>query len=119
MLAPQFWKQGYAYEACKSLISILWRDYNITEIIAEVDTRNLASFKLLERLGFIRIETRENADFFKTHNTHLQFIIPLVQSNKYSQHGLRKIKSMSPTFLCNMQLRCFLKTRRFKREFQS
>ncbi|BDA69891.1 acetyltransferase, gnat family, putative [Calothrix sp. PCC 7716] len=65
VLAPQFWKQGYAYEACKCLISILWRDYNITEIIAEVDTRNLASFKLLERLGFTRIETRENADFFK------------------------------------------------------
>ncbi|BAZ11831.1 putative acetyltransferase [Calothrix sp. NIES-4071] len=65
ILAPQFWKQGYAYEACKCLISILWRDYNITEIIAEVDTRNLASFRLLERLGFTHIETRKNADFFK------------------------------------------------------
>lgn len=65
MLAPQFWKQGYAHEACNYIISILWRDYNINEIIAEVDTRNLASFRLLERLGFIHIETRKNADFFK------------------------------------------------------
>jgi [ribosomal protein S5]-alanine N-acetyltransferase len=65
ILAPLFWRQGYAYEACKHLISIVWRDYNITEIIAEVDTRNLASIRLLERLGFICIETRRDADFFK------------------------------------------------------
>ncbi len=64
VLAPKYWKQGYAYEACKYLISILWR-YDITEIIAEVYTRNLASIRLLERLGFIRVETRNNADFFK------------------------------------------------------
>jgi hypothetical protein len=37
----------------------------VTEIIAEVDTRNAASYKLLERLSFERVMMKEQADFFK------------------------------------------------------
>ena len=65
MFAPQFWGQGYATESCTKVIIELKRNYSITEIVAEVDTRNLASAKLLQRLGFTNQETRKNADFFK------------------------------------------------------
>lgn len=65
LFAPRFWGQGYATESCKHLIIELRKNYQITEIVAEVDTRNLASAKLLDRLGFINTETRKNADFFK------------------------------------------------------
>jgi [ribosomal protein S5]-alanine N-acetyltransferase len=64
-LSPDFWGQGYATESCSRVITSLFTDYGVTEIMAEVDTRNLASCKLLERLGFQRILTRERADFFK------------------------------------------------------
>lgn len=58
------WNQGYAYEACQSLIINL-RNYDITEIMAEVDTRNTPSILLLEKLGFIKLNTHHNVDFFK------------------------------------------------------
>ncbi len=64
-LSPDFWGQGYATEACLRVIESLFMDYEVTEIVAEVDTRNEASCKLLERLTFKRIQIREGADFFK------------------------------------------------------
>ena len=70
MLSPLFWGQGYAFEACRHLIINVWQNYHITEMIAEVDTRNLASIRLLERLGFVNVETRKDVDFFKGSQSH-------------------------------------------------
>ena len=64
-LSPQYWGQGYGTECCSRVIEILFADYNVTEIMAEVDTRNAASCRLLERLAFQKVMTRERADFFK------------------------------------------------------
>jgi [ribosomal protein S5]-alanine N-acetyltransferase len=64
-LSPEFWGHGYATEACLRVIESLFTDYNVAEIMAEVDTRNEASCKLLERLSFKRITLRAGADFFK------------------------------------------------------
>jgi [ribosomal protein S5]-alanine N-acetyltransferase len=64
-LNPNFWGFGYATEACQQVIKTLFTEYPVTEIIAEVDTRNVASSKLLERLSFERVRIKERADFFK------------------------------------------------------
>jgi len=64
-LSPACWGRGYATEACSRVIECLFADYNVTEIRAEVDTRNEASFRLLERLSFKRIKVSKGADFFK------------------------------------------------------
>lgn len=64
-LSPDFWGHGYATEACSVVIENLFADYAVAEIIAEVDTRNTASHKLLERLSFRRTAERRRADFFK------------------------------------------------------
>ncbi len=64
-LAPDYWRQGYATEACLRIIEYLFADYHLTEIFAEVDTRNAASWRLLEKLGFERTKTQPNADYFK------------------------------------------------------
>jgi [ribosomal protein S5]-alanine N-acetyltransferase len=64
-LSPDFWGQGYATEACSRIIESLFTDYDVGEIVAEVDTRNEASCKLLERLTFKRIKMQAGADFFK------------------------------------------------------
>jgi RimJ/RimL family protein N-acetyltransferase len=64
-LSPAFWGRGYATEACSRVIECLFADYNVTEIRAEVDTRNEASLRLLERLSFKRIKMSKDADFFK------------------------------------------------------
>jgi ribosomal-protein-alanine N-acetyltransferase len=64
-LSTDFWGHGYATEACLRVIESLFRDYQVAEIVAQVDTRNEASCKLLERLSFKRIKMLEGADFFK------------------------------------------------------
>jgi ribosomal-protein-alanine N-acetyltransferase len=65
IFASLFWGQGYAQEACECMLGVLQQDYNVTAITAEVDTRNRRSIRLLERLGFVCIETRKDVDFFK------------------------------------------------------
>lgn len=51
---PHFWRQGYATEAITALINELWRSHHVAVVAATVDTENVASIRLLERLGFVR-----------------------------------------------------------------
>ena len=62
---PNFWRKGIAKEACGVLIRHLFDDYSVHSITAHVDTRNMASWKLLESLGFQKTETLIGADQFK------------------------------------------------------
>lgn len=64
-LAPTYWNQGYATEACQQIVSILFVDYLVKKVKAQVDTRNQASIRLLERLKFEQIGYQKDADFFK------------------------------------------------------
>ena len=59
------WGRGFATEACRRGIEALFGEFGVTLIVAEVDTRNVASIRVLERLGFQRGGLRKNADFFK------------------------------------------------------
>jgi len=63
--SPHFWGQGYATEACRRVLRLLFEGYGVSGVMAEVDTRNVASIRLLERLGFKRVAHGAGADFFK------------------------------------------------------
>ncbi|WP_414580822.1 GNAT family N-acetyltransferase [Scytonema sp. PCC 10023] len=65
MIFPSFWRQGYAKEGCLQLLNHLFNDYKVNLVAAEIDTRNVASIELIKSLGFKRVSTKENADFFK------------------------------------------------------
>jgi ribosomal-protein-alanine N-acetyltransferase len=56
-LGPLAWGRGFATEACVWLVAELTRRFMLTEILATVDVRNLASIRVLERIGFLRIGT--------------------------------------------------------------
>ena len=58
-------RQGYAHEACAAVLAHVRETYAIKRIVAEMDVRNIASWRLVESLGFIRIGNKLNADFFK------------------------------------------------------
>jgi len=64
-LNPEYWHRGYATEACLRVIEMLFSECEVKEIIAAVDTRNEASYKLLERLSFQKVAIREKVDYFK------------------------------------------------------
>ncbi len=52
ILHPDHWGQGYAREAMKALIPVLFARHDIAALTADVDPRNAASIALLDRLGF-------------------------------------------------------------------
>ena len=50
---PAYWGQGFAAEACRAVIAHMFAVYDLDAITADVDPRNEASLRLLERLGFV------------------------------------------------------------------
>lgn len=60
-----FQKKGFASEGCGRIVRHLFEDYRVEVVAAEIDTRNEASISLVETLGFERVATTKNADFFK------------------------------------------------------
>lgn len=62
---PEVWGHGYAADAMHALIEHLHQSLGVTRISANIDTRNIASQRLVERLGFRRVGEIEAADAFK------------------------------------------------------
>ena len=62
---PSFWRKGYAREMARCVVSHLFQTYDQSALYAEIDTRNLASIRLVESLGLKRVSTTQAADFFK------------------------------------------------------
>lgn len=65
MIFKPFWRQGYARESCEAVLAHLFEEYGVSRVAAEIDTRNAASIRLVEALGFTRVTTVHGADYFK------------------------------------------------------
>ena len=59
------WGRGYAYEACATALAYVRQATRAAAVESIVDSRNLRSIALVERLGFRRIATLVAADHFK------------------------------------------------------
>ena len=64
VIFPKYWKQGYAKEACDSIIDHIFATYSIRTIFVEIDTRNTASIQLAKKLGFMLVGEKKDADYF-------------------------------------------------------
>jgi RimJ/RimL family protein N-acetyltransferase len=53
LLHPDHWGKGLAREAMQAVIAHLLATHDLGELTAEVDPRNMASLRLLTRLGFV------------------------------------------------------------------
>ena len=53
-LGEAAWGHGYATEAARSLLRWAFETLDLNRVQAETDTRNMASARVLEKLGFIR-----------------------------------------------------------------
>lgn len=62
---PHFWGFGYATEAVAKMLEHLSDDLHVACFAAAIDTRNQASQKLVERLGFVRVGETKGTDTFK------------------------------------------------------
>ena len=59
---PEFQRKGFAREAVCALIEHVRAGYGIARFYAEMDTRNQASYRLAESLGFVRVETHGSVE---------------------------------------------------------
>jgi RimJ/RimL family protein N-acetyltransferase len=53
-LGRDYWQQGYMQETLKAVLNYAFAELNLHRIEADVDPRNAASVRTLERLGFQR-----------------------------------------------------------------
>jgi [ribosomal protein S5]-alanine N-acetyltransferase len=53
-LGEAAWGQGYATEAAHALLQWAFDSLDLNRVQAETDTRNLASARVLEKIGFVR-----------------------------------------------------------------
>jgi ribosomal-protein-alanine N-acetyltransferase len=65
-----YWGKGYAVEASQSMIEFIVKNYPIKKFIIEMDTRNRASTKVAEKLGFDFVKVVNNACFLKNFVSH-------------------------------------------------
>lgn len=64
LLGESCWGKGYATEILKGLIDFIKSEHQVTRLIAGVATDNLASIKLLQKLGFIHSSSEDNGTLF-------------------------------------------------------
>jgi len=55
-LAPAAWGRGYATEAARVVVEYALGPLGLPEVLAEIDEGNLASVKVVERLGMTRFD---------------------------------------------------------------
>jgi RimJ/RimL family protein N-acetyltransferase len=65
-----FWRRGYGTDGVRAVVAHLWAEPGILRTRADIDTRNQASIRLVERLGFRRVGLTEDADRFKGETSH-------------------------------------------------
>ena len=63
-------RTGFAKEACAAVLKHIAGAYSIKQVVTEMDTRNTASWRLAESLGFSRTGEKRDADFFKGSASH-------------------------------------------------
>ncbi len=59
MVDPGYWGRGIATEAARAFIEYVFKATPVDRLTADVDPRNLASLKVLEKLGFTITGTAE------------------------------------------------------------
>lgn len=50
----KYWGNGFAYEAAEAVVKYFIDNMGITHFIAHCDTENVASYKVMEKLGMVR-----------------------------------------------------------------
>lgn len=80
---PEFQNRGYATEAAKALIEFGFKDLGLSVIYATCDTRNAASFKVMEKLGMQRVGFIKGINEIKGHiRDSYRYELPAMQSRR-------------------------------------
>lgn len=79
---PKYQKKGYAYEASSAILNFMFTKIEITTIKTSAVISNIASWKLMEKLGFIKIGEK-NSEFSDEEGNILPAYIYEITKEKY------------------------------------
>lgn len=54
IINKKYWGNGFAYEAAEALVKYFFANMGTAHFIAHCDTENIASYKVMEKLGMVR-----------------------------------------------------------------
>lgn len=54
IINKNYWRNGFAYEAAKALVDYTKTEMNVIHFLAHCDTENIASYRVMEKLGMNR-----------------------------------------------------------------
>jgi RimJ/RimL family protein N-acetyltransferase len=63
-LDPEYWRMGYATEAGLAVIDYMFSTLKFGELTAPIDNKNIPSWRLAEKLGFIIDHIEYNSDLY-------------------------------------------------------
>lgn len=64
LLGESYWGKGYATEVMQGLVTFIKSEHHVMKLIVGVDLDNLASIRLLNKLGFINHSNDNNCSMF-------------------------------------------------------
>lgn len=59
IINKKYWRKGYAFEAANLLVDFCKKELNIHRFIAVCDTENIGSYRVMEKLGMMRVCVRD------------------------------------------------------------
>ncbi len=83
------WQQGLAYEVCSEIVRLAREEYDLSSLIARCDPKNIASRKLLEKLGF-KLECHQD-------DGDLRYRLPL-EGKEEVNYGLKRLSTRSNSY---------------------
>jgi RimJ/RimL family protein N-acetyltransferase len=72
ILNPKYQHQGFAFEAANALKEYAIMNYPIKRLIAHCDSRNIASYKLMEKLGMHLVSIEKGVRIEKKDGTYIR-----------------------------------------------
>ena len=79
ILNKKFWNYGYASEAATALLSFAKTKLHLQRVIAHCDSRNVASTKVMEKIGMVLVDDQRIRKYKKREETarELTYLIEL------------------------------------------
>lgn len=82
IISSFFWNQGYCTEICKKLIEIGFKELELYEIKANTVAGNIASAKVLEKIGMNKVGVWQKQESFNNDIKNIEFIDYVIINQK-------------------------------------
>lgn len=81
ILHKRYWKKGYATEAAFAIKDFAVNTLRVSKLVAHCDYRNMASYRLMEKIGFCLEDDCANRTYFRSGETVKELTYSFIKSD--------------------------------------